>query len=189
MKKSNQFQFILTEYQQCFDHMRHYDNIAQDLFKFSFTFYSSVATITIAINEFFLKKNPQDRSSLLYLSSMLFLGFIIGNIIILLLVRNRKYFIDVAHQVNSIRGRYLKEIDFFENQLPADPQSPKFLNPSSSHFFIYYVFYFVNMIFLFISVDCFISYYYSSATILIPSLVSFIYLILGISFTFKTSKK
>jgi hypothetical protein len=189
MENSTKHEFINAEYQQCFEHMRHYDKIAQELFKFSFTYYSAIVTLSLGIYQFFFANNHSIYSSLLYISAILLLSFLIGNSIILLLIRNRKYFIDVAHQVNGIRAYYINEINVFENKLSIDPEFPKLANPKSSQFIILYIFLFVNMILLFFSLLCFVKFYHIKFSFIISIIVSILYFIWGIHYTFKISKK
>lgn len=189
MKNDNKLNFILVEYQECFEHMRHYDNIAQELFKFSFTYYSAIITLSIALYGFLFNEGTINPDSYLYFSLLFFLGFVIGCLLILLLVRNRKYFIDVAHQVNCIREFYMKDIDSFANQLPFKTDYPKVTNAKSSHFFIYYIFHLVNSIFLSISIDSFSLFLKYKHTVLISLSIGILYFIFGIVFTFKSAKK
>ena len=125
--------FTLEEYRQCYEHMRHYDNVKVSLAKFSFSFYVAIGTLLVALERYFYFEK-RIESTHAYLPIFLFGVFLMGNLIMLLLVRNRQYFVKVARQVNSIRGGLLdKSLLRFENHLYTDPHSPVAYNPRSNH--------------------------------------------------------
>lgn len=188
MEKSNHNEFILSEYQQCFEHMRHYESIAQDLLKFSFTYYSAIITLSLGIYQFYFNKSDTGNPSLLFIAVLLILSFIVGNLIILLLARNRKYFIDVAHQVNSIRSYFLREKVLFDNVLPLDVKYPKLVNLRSSQFLIYDVFLVINTIILFFGIYCLMNFLQMPIAMIIALPIPIIYLILIMSVTKKFLK-
>lgn len=188
MEKPIPNEFILSEYQQCFEHMRHYESIAQDLLKFSFTYYSAIITLSLGIYQFYYNKLNTYNPSLLFIAVLLILSFIVGNLIILLLARNRKYFIDVAHQVNSIRSYFIKDKVVFENVLPTDVTYPKLVNLRSSQFLIFDVFLAINTVILFFGIFCLMQFLQIAGALIIALPIPIIYLILILLITKKFLK-
>lgn len=188
MEKPIPNEFILSEYQQCFEHMRHYESIAQDLLKFSFTYYSAIITLSLGIYQFYYNKLNTYNPSLLFIAVLLILSFIVGNLIILLLARNRKYFIDVAHQVNSIRSYFIKDKVVFENVLPTDVTYPKLVNLRSSQFLIFDVFLAINTVILFFGISCLMQFLQIAGALIIALPIPIIYLILILLITKKFLK-
>ena len=45
--------YLIQEYNQCFSHMRHYDELKLSLAKFAFSFYSAIATVSFALERYF----------------------------------------------------------------------------------------------------------------------------------------
>ena len=121
--------FLLTEFQQSFEHMRHYDNMRVAMLRFAFSFYSLFfALIGVLLR---LSENHINEISL-YASLFVCLLFLIGVGIYKMLLQNRKYFVLTARQVNSIRGFFLKNKQFL-SVLPVSKETPKFLNFQSVH--------------------------------------------------------
>ncbi len=136
--KNNTKEFLVAEYQECFDHMRHYDLIEIDLVKFAFSGYIALITASFALLQY-LKDNPR---GILYVGVLLGLGFLAGLIILAFAVRNRSYYVIVARQVNSIRKYFLEnaEIDFIKyNKCYLDPTKPSNFNPKSTYAFLIYL--------------------------------------------------
>jgi len=130
---SQSTQYLLAEYQQCFNHMRHYDGIIISVIKYSFTILAAVISIGFAFFKFFAGEPYQ----IPVLIAILSLAFLIGLISIILILKNRVYFVDVTRQVNSLRSYFLSNssIDFIKhNVLPIDPAKPFCLNFGSSFF-------------------------------------------------------
>lgn len=57
MKEETETKFLLEEFAQCFDQMRHYDNMKVTLLTFAFTLYSVTGAIAFALCQFFLDKD------------------------------------------------------------------------------------------------------------------------------------
>ncbi|MFZ5942165.1 MAG: hypothetical protein ACOYXB_16480 [Bacteroidota bacterium] len=149
MEQSFKHDFLISEYQECFSQMRHYDSNTNEILKLCFTFYAGVITLALGVYQFIYQKNPNDNISLFYISLILFLSFIVGLIVAILVVSNRKYFVKVARQVNNIRNYYSKNIDDFENKLPVDNKSPKAYNTKSSQMIIILLLVLTNSLILF----------------------------------------
>jgi len=141
-------EFLLEEFKQCYEHMRHYDNIKLSLSKFAFSFYSTIATIVFALERYFYIEKSLN-SVHLFLSGLLGLTFIIGIMLIYMLTQNRLYFVRVARQTNHIRGTFLSRLNFnFEGLLSADKSKPYPLNFKSTHLFLILLFILINSIVL-----------------------------------------
>lgn len=126
--------FLLEEYTQCFNQMRHYDNIRISLMAFAFSFYASVGTAAFAIYQFFSEEKLSDSQRFLSLLSLFV--FSIGLIIVFMLAKNRRYFVLVARQINGIRNTFFPKewSDFkFRNFLPTDPDKPRKFDLKSTH--------------------------------------------------------
>lgn len=137
--------FLLTEYGQCYEHMRHYDETKLSLAEFAVSFYSIIATIVFAIVQYYPDKS-NDIS--MYLGLFLFFISVAGFLIIAMLTKNRAYFVQVARQVNSLRKELMALNVFnFQNFLYTDTNTPVPYNPRSTHVLLLYFFSFVNAVF------------------------------------------
>ena len=147
--KKNSLQFLLEESNQCFSQMRHYDITGLSLAKFAFSFYSAIATISFVMERYFFygRETPLIE---IFLGFLLVLTFFIGIMIIMMLVNNRKYFVLVARQVNSIRKTFLDTVRTcgidFENFLPTETTMPIALNIRSTHLLRIFLFSLINSV-------------------------------------------
>lgn len=127
--------FLLSEYQECFNHMRHYDSIEIDFIKFSFSGYIALIGGSFALMQY-LKENPQGN---LYIATVLLLGFLGGLILLAFAVRNRAYYVIVARQVNTIRKYFLEksDLDFIKyNKCYLNESKPQNFNLKSTYTFL-----------------------------------------------------
>jgi len=154
MAKTNPESFLDKEYDQCFDHMRHYENLTKDLLQFSYGYYSAIAALSIAIYQYFHETHSDSVASLGYTAILLILSVVIGTIITTQFVRYRKYYVSTARQVNRIRKYYIENFDRFKSALPIDPDIPKAYNPKSTQLHTIYIFIIVNAIYLCIGLYC-----------------------------------
>jgi hypothetical protein len=155
--------FLIKEYDQCFEHMRHYGNMNNSLLEFSFGYYSAIAALSIGIYQFFHETNP--GLSLGYIAMVLSLSVVIGSILNIQLVRYRKYFVHVARQVNRIRKYYIEDLDHFKSALPLKSDVPEAYNPKSTQILIIIIFIVVNAIFLGIGFYCFLRFLLIARTV------------------------
>lgn len=121
--------FLLKEYELCFEQLRFYDNRSNDLLKYLFTLTTSVATAQFAI---FKLTNSFDH---IYYTSLSFLSFIVlisSFLLFMAMVQNRLYFVQIARQLNAIRGYFtrLHPEDGFANQLYTSTNFPAFKTKS-----------------------------------------------------------
>jgi hypothetical protein len=130
---ANTNQFLLKEYEMCFEQLRFYDSRSNDLLKYLFTLTSSVATAQFAIYK--LNQSFDDHFFLLqtFLSVVVFIASLL---LFMAMLQNRLYFTYMARQINAIRG-YLLLFDspeFKNNQLYTSTTFSA-LKPSSVHTF------------------------------------------------------
>jgi len=157
--------------------MRHYDNTRLSLAKFAFSFYSVIATISFAMERYFYYE-LKTFSIEIFLGFLLTLTFFIGGMIIVMLIQNRKYFVLVARQANSIRKMFSDTIKtskiIFENFLYTDTTKPVALNIKSTHLLLIFLLSFINSVTLAFA-GFFILRYFKSTLILfyliMPSLL------------------
>jgi len=140
------FKFILEEFNQCYEHMRHYDNVKLSVAKFGFSFYSAIATISFVLERYFYIEKSVN-SVHLFLAGLLCFAYLIGIMLIYILLQNRLYFVKVAKQTNSIRKVCLSQLNFeFKNFLPTETSRPYPLNFRSTHILLILLFILVNSI-------------------------------------------
>lgn len=124
LNKGQTLQFVLEEYRQCYEHMRHYDNSRASLAKFAFSLYTGVATVFLGIEHIFpgtIRSSPQ------YFAMFLGFIFLLSLPMDVMLLRSRRAFVRVAKQVASIRELLLGKTDpqlRFDNFLTRDTQFP-----------------------------------------------------------------
>jgi hypothetical protein len=165
MTIKDQESFLNKEYDQCFEHMRHYNNMTKDLLQFSYGYYSAIAALSIGVYQFFNKASADSVAALGYVAIILILCVALGTIITIQFVRYRKYYISTARQVNRIRKYYIESFDKFKSSLPIDPDIPKAYNPKSTQLLMIYMFIIINSIYLYIGLFCFIKYLHISGLI------------------------
>ena len=125
--------FLLKEYELCFEQLRYYDNRQTNLLKFLFTLTSAVATAQFAVYKFL-----QDPTQGFYICQALLgsIVFISTLLLYLSMLQNRLYFVYMARQLNAIREYFLRieSPDFTKNQLYTSTDFPA-LKASSVHTF------------------------------------------------------
>lgn len=130
--------FLITEYEQSFSHMRHYDNIVMSLIRYLFTFFAAVFTASIALYQYLADAPYQN----MVIGIISLFSFMVGIIFLILILRNRLYFAIVARQVNSIRNYFLNnmELDYSQyNVSYTNPDEPRALNIFSSYTLLYFM--------------------------------------------------
>lgn len=125
--KEESMDFLINEYNQCFEQMRHYDNVQGFMMSFGISFYTAIATLMY----FIYKQNIVEPMKHNYIKFVILLAFYVGLLLFFFFIRNRRYFAIVARQVNSIRNYFLNnsELNFIMyNKMYIDPENPKYLN-------------------------------------------------------------
>lgn len=142
--------FLERDFNQCFTHLRHYDSLAIGLLKFAFTAYTALIGISVGLFQF-SKKEGVDLVPVAM--SILAIGFVVGFVMYLLLVRNRVYFVVVARYINEHRNFFLKDKPLgFQNTtgMYVSIQHPQFFNWRSSDMLFLFVVALLNSIVLFV---------------------------------------
>ncbi|MBA7696387.1 hypothetical protein ES703_105034 [subsurface metagenome] len=160
--KEGSIQFLLAEFNQCFLHLRHHDNIRVSLTKFSVSFYSALAVASFALERYFYYQLGV-KSIDLYLGVALAFAFAVGIIIILMLARTRKYFIAIVRQLGAVREVFMRGIKDagidFESHLPVGAARAKPLNLKSNYLLTLYLICLMNSIPILFSVVLFLRYF------------------------------
>src|SRR5208337_3891264 len=126
-------EYLLKEYELCFEELRFYDTRNDNLLKYTFSLTSAVATAEFAVYQ--LLKGPTTGffGCGAILSGLVFIATVL---LFLAMLQNRLYFVYMARQLNAIRG-YLMEVaaeGFTNNQLYTST-SFSALKPFSVHTF------------------------------------------------------
>ena len=106
--------FLLKEYELCYEQLRYYDNRHSSTLKYLIALTSSMATAMFAIYKVLGTLNNTFYIVMLLLSFVVFIGSII---LYLMMLQNRVYFVLVAKQLNSLRSYFCEKCPGFENQL------------------------------------------------------------------------
>lgn len=136
--------FLKSDFEQCFQQMRHYDNQIFNICKFAFMVYSSFFAVAIGLYKFGIEKGL-DLS--LIATSILLTGFVVGVMIFCQVIRNRIYCVQVVRYINEIREKFLQNKPLaFENnvQMYINWRKPAFCNLASSQLWISYLIAFLN---------------------------------------------
>ena len=147
MENQDGVDFLLLEHGKSLDLIQHYDNLRVSLMKFAFSYHSVVAGVTLAVYRYQIL----DEKSLitqLFPVFFLILVFLIGTAIVLMLARNRKYFVLVARQANTIRGVLFSRgvLLSIESALPTNSKEPRMFNPGSAHLITIFLLVIINSI-------------------------------------------
>ncbi len=141
-----EYELLKTDFQQCFQQMRHYDSIFLSIVKFMFTGYAAVFTATGGI----LGLQLSSGIAWTGITILLFFTGFAGMLLLFLLLRNRIYYVRVARFVNEVRHTYINQkVMGIQNiaGLYADPRSPKAMNPMSTQLIILYFILICNSLF------------------------------------------
>jgi hypothetical protein len=125
--------FLMKEYELCFEQLRFYDSRHSDILKFLFTLTSAVATAQFAIYKFFKTPTKGFFMCQTFLSSIVFIA---SALLFLSMLQNRLYFVYITRQINAIRKFFLETEahEFKDNQLYTSTDFPAF-KPFSVHIF------------------------------------------------------
>ena len=152
-KEQTDTSYLIADFEQCFEQMRHYDRIELVIIKSTFTAYFAVVGGGYTLYQWGIERNLDLRT---LIGILLFIGFILGTIFLAILVRNRCYFVKVARYVNEQRNLFLKNnILGLENlsKMYTDSRNPPYFNWFSTYSWLMYLLCFLNSL-LFTSVFC-----------------------------------
>jgi len=109
-------EYLIKEYELCFEQLRFYDTRQEELLKYLATLTSAVATAQFAILKAFGTSTTEFFGAQAFLSLVVFVASVL---LFLMMLQNRLYFVFIARQLNAIRGHMLKTVatDFLNNQL------------------------------------------------------------------------
>ncbi len=134
--ENTSIEFLKSEYNQCFNQMRHYDVVAQSFNKFALTGYVAVISGLSALFKFLEAAAYRD----IVIGGLSLVAFFVGLVMLDFMVRNRVYYVIVARQVNSIRKYFLKnanaakELYFVKYEKSyIDPRYPPAFHLSSTY--------------------------------------------------------
>ena len=155
MENQDGVDFLLVEHGKSLDLIQHYDNLRVSLMKFAFSYHSVVAAVILAVYRYQILEEKSlitQRFPVFFLFlTFLVLAFLVGVAIVLMLTQNRKYFVLVARQANTIRGFLFSQGSLaskIESVLPINPEEPKALNFRSTHLITIFLLVIINSIWL-----------------------------------------
>jgi len=145
-------EFLLKEYEESYNHMRHYDNSVVALIKFIFSFNLGLLSACLAIYNYF---RDQPLMVIKPLGYILVMGFAIGIIFLCLCTRNRVYFVIVARHLNRLRKYFSEKIgeEFSFNEMYTNPEYPEYFNFFSTYSIIIYLISIFNAILISVGVN------------------------------------
>jgi len=136
--------FLESDFNQCFQQIRHYDGQVVGICKFAFIAYSSVITSALGIYKYGLEKTIDLR---LPACAIISTGLIICLFFFGLIIRNRIYFVRIVRYINEVRSLFFGHRPMgFENRagMYTDCCKPKFWNWHSSQLWVSYMLAFLN---------------------------------------------
>lgn len=122
--KKESVNFLLCEFNQSFQHLRHYDQIQNLIISLSLSWYTAIFTLAYIIYNYKTDSDIKYK----FLVTLFIIAFFAGIIVLLLFVRNRLYYTIIAQQVNTIRNYFLNnsELNFVKyNKSYINPNKPK----------------------------------------------------------------
>jgi hypothetical protein len=128
--------FLVRDFEQCFQQMRHYDGQVLEMLKFAFTAYTALFGGALALYRYGVDARIDYR---LPASAILLIGFILGLCFIGIFTRNRVYYVAVARYVNEHRSFFLSHKPLgFQNrsEMYTDFTKPPFFHWRSSQTFL-----------------------------------------------------
>ena len=97
-------EFLLKEYDLCFEQLRFYDTRQEELLKYLFTLTSATAAAQFAVLQFLGKPTTLFFASQGFLFLVVFTASVL---LYLMMLQNRLYFVFIARQINAIRAHML----------------------------------------------------------------------------------
>lgn len=125
---------VVSDFEQCFEQMRHYDDSFQNTLQFAYT--GTVAVV--GVSGTLLQSYHYTQLNLTILSVILGLSWLVGIILVMSLAKNRVYFTIVARRVNELRNVCFDEHSpHRENKakIYTDPTRPRISDFASTQFF------------------------------------------------------
>ncbi len=130
---SGSTEFLMKEYELCFEQLRFYDKRHEDLLKYLFSLTSAVATAQFAVFKFLKGPTQGFFGCQAFLSIIVFIATLL---LFMAMLQNRLYFVYIARQLNAIRGFLMDtEASGFKNNQLYTSTDFSALKPSSVHTF------------------------------------------------------
>lgn len=131
--------FLESDFNQCFEQMRHYDSQIFSILKFQFAGYSALIGLTLGIIKFGDTKELDFRFPM---TVFLIVGLAIGTFLYAMVLRNRVYFVHLARYINEIRSKFLAQKPLGvenESKMYTNCKFPQFFNFRSSQAWHLYI--------------------------------------------------
>jgi hypothetical protein len=94
-------EYLLKEYELCFEQLRYYDDRHSSILTFLFSLTSAVAAAQFAVYKFAEGPTQGFFACQVFLSLLVFIATLL---LYLAMLQNRLYFVYIARQINAIRG-------------------------------------------------------------------------------------
>lgn len=185
--KTDQITFIKDDFGQSYQQLRHYDSQIVDIFKFLFTAYTAVIGVSYGLFQFGIKENVD---LLIPCVSIISIALILGLFALLLITKNRIYFVKNARYLNSIRKHFTdnEEVTSFIEVFYIDPRLPKYFDFTSSQLLLIY-FISISNSFLFFSLLIFFKVHLGLSIIILCSGILFLQLLFVLILLLKEERK
>lgn len=131
--------FLLSDFSQSFQHLRHYDNRTHDVCKFMFTAYTALVGASFVLYKYAATKEIDLGLPII---AVLSIALVLGVFMFSIVIRNRVYFTIVTRYVNSIRKHFLDlKPSGFQNitGMYTSTDKPPFFNYRSSDAWFSYI--------------------------------------------------
>jgi len=179
--------FLESDFNQCFEQMRHYDSQIFDILKFMFTGYTALIGVALGFYKFGLQESVDLSVPVI---AVLLVGLILGLFMFTLAIRNRVYFVQVTRYINEQRGFFLqcKPLGFNnKSKMYTNHLQPPFFNWRSSQAWFMYIIAFLNSTLLGVLLFVlFNSYIHRWKVVMISSFVLFLVQLVAAVFYLKS---
>lgn len=134
---ADSFGFLKDDFSQSYQQLRHRDSQIIDVFKFLFTADTTVIGVSYGLFQFGIKEKVD---LLLPCISIITLALILGLFTLLLITKNRIYFVKNARYLNVTRDYFTKHEDVPDSLkvFYTDPKKPKYFDYTSSQLVLLY---------------------------------------------------
>ena len=129
---------LSCDFSQCFAQARHYDDQIVDIFKYTFTIYTTLGGSALGLYQFSRDKGVDITGALVFVLS---LSLLFGLIMLPIIIRSRVYFVICMRYVNEHRQLFLsvKPLGFLnKSKMYKNPNQPPYFNTFSSQSLMYY---------------------------------------------------
>jgi hypothetical protein len=171
--------FLSADYDYACSQMKYYDTQINDYVKYLFTAYASIISVVAILEKFGI--TAANDNTLGAAQLLLFIGFCIGVLLVILIVRTRIYFVVMARYANALRDFFLtkqKESYGFTNpsHMWVSHDQPSFrLNPRSAHTWLVIIPILMNSVVFGVLAFLFVKSWNSGTFItLLPGIVMFV---------------